>query len=488
MMIKTIEIKNIKGIGDNNKSLVLQLNITPNKPTIFVASNGFGKSSIAIAFKSLQNNKIKLNKLHCHHENERLNPELKIIFNKNGSDVELIANSTINTIKNEFDYFVINSGLRAKGYGQRFGDIRVDSASMIIDEIKLVNTIPDRVEFDYNYSIIKRDFGLSGKILPNINRINKIIFSKLKKHYTDLNRANGQKIQNKIQSIVDKINSQSSRTKEQIINWIKENIIQDLRDINYLNSIANTINNTNFNYDKEVESYLIAYQLIILYNQNPTNFKKYCNYQEYLLEKKENEELFQDFNTTWYEFKPKKRGNSLILDFPKTHLISNGQRDIMNFIALLKQAEKKLKKQNNILIIDEIFDYLDDANLVVAQYYISKLIQRIHKKNNHNIYPIIMTHLDPMYFRGFVFNRKKLKIIYLEKSNLQVNHNLVKLLKERNNKDSTIKTDIEKYLLHYHTEPINKKVEFRARGLKETWGEGYNFDKYINDEIKIKKV
>ena len=48
-MIKSIEINKVKGI-DNLK---LELNLIPNKPSIFVAPNGFGKSSITIAFDSI---------------------------------------------------------------------------------------------------------------------------------------------------------------------------------------------------------------------------------------------------------------------------------------------------------------------------------------------------------------------------------------------------------------------------------------------------
>lgn len=56
MIINKIEITNIKGIG--NKAFSLDL--TPNKPNILVAPNGFGKSSFAIAFDSLKSDRIKL--------------------------------------------------------------------------------------------------------------------------------------------------------------------------------------------------------------------------------------------------------------------------------------------------------------------------------------------------------------------------------------------------------------------------------------------
>lgn len=45
-MIKVIEIKNIKGIQHRR----FELDILPNKPSLLVAPNGFGKSSLAIAF------------------------------------------------------------------------------------------------------------------------------------------------------------------------------------------------------------------------------------------------------------------------------------------------------------------------------------------------------------------------------------------------------------------------------------------------------
>ncbi len=56
MKIKSIEIKNVKGIGNHT----FQLDLIPNKPNILVAPNGFGKSSFGIAFDSLYRNKIEL--------------------------------------------------------------------------------------------------------------------------------------------------------------------------------------------------------------------------------------------------------------------------------------------------------------------------------------------------------------------------------------------------------------------------------------------
>lgn len=50
-MITNIKIENIKGFGTANNSFDIE--IKPQKVNILVAPNGFGKSSITVAFSSL---------------------------------------------------------------------------------------------------------------------------------------------------------------------------------------------------------------------------------------------------------------------------------------------------------------------------------------------------------------------------------------------------------------------------------------------------
>jgi len=59
MTLKKITIEHVKGISNRN----FELNILANKPSLLVAPNGFGKSSFATAFNSLQTNKLSV---HCH--------------------------------------------------------------------------------------------------------------------------------------------------------------------------------------------------------------------------------------------------------------------------------------------------------------------------------------------------------------------------------------------------------------------------------------
>ena len=166
------------------------------------------------------------------------------------------------------------------------------------------------------------------------------------------------------------------------------------------------------------------------------------------------------------------------MKFPKAIHISNGQRDILTFISMLFKAKRNLKKPANILIIDEVFDYLDDANLTAAQYYITNFIKEFDSLGKR-IYPLILTHLNPNYFKNFAFSNQK--VYYMDKSTIQVSTSMIRLL--RNRKNGTIEADVDKYLLHYDPGTINKRAEFRALGIRELWGEGNNFVQYLNTEV-----
>ena len=63
-MINVIEIEHIKGIQLKR----FELDIQPNKPSLLVAPNGFGKSSFATAFNSMNSRRIVLAEENYHEE------------------------------------------------------------------------------------------------------------------------------------------------------------------------------------------------------------------------------------------------------------------------------------------------------------------------------------------------------------------------------------------------------------------------------------
>jgi ABC-type cobalamin/Fe3+-siderophores transport system ATPase subunit len=475
-MLKIIKIENIKGISQKT----FNLNIIPNKPSLLVAPNGFGKSSFATAFNSMNNNRIKLHDDDLHNENSTNYPKITIGYEKtDGTMVNLEATNSSNKISGEFDYFVINNQLKPKGIGSQYGKATA-TATIEIKDVVLVDRIPNNVHFSYSITSAKNQFGLNSKVLPNISSIlsNLKLVEKLSENYQALQRANGVTIQKRINEIIYKINSQNnSLTTDILISWIESNVLNNLKEIDYLNTVTNLI----YEFDiffTEAQCYLASIQLIWLYNQDINTFKNACIYKNYQSDKQKFEQTLTTFNCTWKNIRTNETHRQLVVKFPKAILISNGQRDILTFISMLFRAKRHLKKEANILIIDEVFDYLDDANLTAAQYYITDFIDEFKKKGKR-IYPLILTHLNPNYFNNYAFNKPK--VYFLEKSSIQVNQNLVRLLRNRIN--PTIEDDVSKFLFHFNPATINKKVEFRALSLPELWGESTNFVQYLNNEL-----
>ena len=454
-MIKSIHIQNIKGIRDKK----FELNIVPNKPSILVAPNGFGKSSFATAFNAMNNSRILLNDDDYHEEDHSNSPKITLKYSDTNDDEhELIATSEANSISNVIDCYVINNQLKPKGIGSRFGTA---SARLEIKDIILVDRIPTKVTIDYKSSLFRHRFGTCGRILPNANCVlgNYKLIEKLSLNYQSLERANGVRIQQQITEIINDINREKG-TAEQLIHWVNSTKIEEFRNITYLSDVANIINEVDYVNKSEATSYLLALQFVWLYNDNKSLFKKACDYNNYLIEKLRFDKMLSTFNSTWKNIRAIETHNQLIVKFPEATHISNGQRDILTFVSMLFKAHKELKKDANILIIDEVFDYLDDANLIVAQYYISNLITW-YKDKGKRIYPLILTHLNPDYFRNYAF--KDQKVYHLNKSQIVPNNNLVKLLRNRENID--IKDDVSKFLLHSNPNFITKRDKFRELGI-----------------------
>lgn len=470
-MIKSIQIENIKGI-DNKK---FELNIFPNKPSLLVAPNGFGKSSFAIAFNSMNNSRIILDNDNFHLERDTNLPRISIEYEKEDKTIlNLEATNSTNKISRDIDYFVINNQIKPKGIGSQYGTA---TARLEIKDIK-VRKIPDNVNFDYSNTNAKNKFGRNGKVLPNLNTIfsNLKLIEKLSENYAVLKKANGKIIQARINAIISNINTKNG-TNDVLLEWINNNELNTLKQIEYLSFLGNLLNEFDTPLT-ETQNFLCAIQLIWLYNDDENKFKKACLYSNYRLDKQKFDDTLKTFNCTWKNIKSSEHDGDLIVKFPKATLISNGQRDILTFISMLFNAKSHLNKTDNILIIDEVFDYLDDANLIAAQYYITRFIDDFDKQGKR-IYPLILTHLNPNYFKNFAF--KDQKVYYLDKSQMQVNNNLIKLLRKRT--DPIIKEDVDKYLFHYNPQTINRRNVFRSLSLPEKWGEANNFVEFLNIEV-----
>ncbi|WP_298238401.1 hypothetical protein [uncultured Algibacter sp.] len=475
MTLKSIEIRNVKGIEHKK----FDLDITPNKPSLLVAPNGFGKSSFTCAFGSMNNARIVLSDENRYRGNAANEPIINISYEKNAGDVlQLTATHNSNTIKNEFDYFVIKSTLKAKGAASFYGGGA--TAKMIIEDIVLIDNIPANRNFN-NYTVAEMGerFGLNSKVLPNPNVVlnNRLLVESLSENYISLTRASGQQVTNSIQAVIDDVNGQVG-TAIQLIQWLEDNCLERLSGIRHLSDIAEIIRSFDINIDTEAANYLLAIQIIWIFNKDIDNFKLACNYSNYRMARNEFDINLSHFDSTWKNIRTAQEQNKLVIKFPKASEISNGQRDILSFISMLFRAKMKLKKNASILVIDEVFDYLDDANLVAAQYYVTNFIKE-YKEKGRKIYPLILTHLNPLYFKNYTFSNQK--TYYLDKSPMQVIASMRRLIENR--KDASIENTVSSKLLHYHPDTPNRRNEFRALNIRELWGIDTNFRDFTFEQV-----
>lgn len=165
MTIKKITIDNVKGISHQE----FELDIIPNKPSLLVAPNGFGKSSFASAFSSLNSARLNLTPefLHCGSDANR--PRLSLTVEVDGVTEVLEADDASNTISRRFDIHVLSNRLKAKATKRNMGRFTSVSAALEIDSLVLIERIPSRESFSYSSADCRRDFGKNGKILKSIS-------------------------------------------------------------------------------------------------------------------------------------------------------------------------------------------------------------------------------------------------------------------------------------------------------------------------------
>lgn len=475
MTIKKIVIDNVKGIAHQE----FELDIIPNKPSLLVAPNGFGKSSFASAFSSLNAARLDLPSDFRHCGSDTNKPRLSVTVEVDGVTEVLEADDVSNTISKRFDIHVLSNRLKAKATKRNMGRFVSVTAALEIDSLVLIPRIPPRENFGYSLADCRREFGKNGKILKSINAI--LIDYRCAEVLLGLvpliRKLDTPKSQRLLTGIVKRINAQVG-TAEQVLQWAEIGIKTDLESVMPLALVADALNGFS-DLPTRLDKLLGAYQIFQLHAKDRVKYTDACKYGRYLSEKDSYEEIIKSFDTTWKNVKPKEVRGKLVVDFPLAAEISNGQRDSLSFAAWLQRVSDSQTSRDCIIIIDEVFDYLDDANLVAVQYYISNLIQA-KKAAAGRVYPLILTHLNPLYFRNFTF--KDQKVYFLKKCKPLINQHFKKLIVKRG--EASISAGIDRHYLHYDPTPTSLRREFAACGIKETWGDSAVFQVHVESEWK----
>ena len=434
-IISNFNLENFKGIKD--KKTYKTENFIANKPTFLVAPNGYGKSTLAQAIQSLANSKLA--------NKDFPNAKLEITLQTDAGKEVLSADSNTNNISKKISTFVINNGLYAKNTGQNMGRFQTKSASLKIKNITIVEKIPIKHELDYKIRQLKKELPYAVSIksdLENINNLRIIV-----ENISTIRTANSEK---RIQKLLEKFISSK-----------KEDLdIKEFRSNNHINKIFQFIEKDSFiKGNKDIPLWQYVIQLTKLCQAN--DFKGIYQYSFYKNFKKQVQKTLQDFNTTGRDISIQENKGKLVLVFPPANSISNGERDILYFLASLFAFQYTLLQKNiSLLIIDEIFDYLDGGNLLTAQYYLSQFIE-VAKRNNIILFCCIFTHLDPNLFNTCYF--KKPKFIYLGNCDIKkADPKIIKLLLLRN-EDKHPSDTISSFFLHYTNIEIDRNDEIEIK-------------------------
>ena len=479
MKIRKIKIHNVKGISEYCVDALL----LPNRPNILVAPNGFGKSSIATAFASIASGGINLSEDDAHNNDLANLPRVEIELT-DGRNV--YADNQTNTIKNLFHICVAHNALRPGATAKHFSGRTLVKTYMDIKPTILIQTIPQKVEFRYNHTTLKTLFGASAKVLPNIaslyRDLNAIVQieekANIRFHEFNLGRYN-----TPINEIKERINNLSRQTAASIINQIEEEqmfigVSQELDKLQHV--FKDTLH-----FKTDAEAYLGAWLYVENRKAMGNDNRKAVEYTKFLVKKAYIDKTLDNINPVKERFKivSEIKERTLRIQWPRANQLSGGQRDSMVFISQLMECEFQ-QSGDCILVIDEFFDYLDDANIVAFQYYISTIIANF-KETGRLIFPILLTHLDPNYLKHFCFNETRLNVIYLQETKARITKPMRELVESR--EKAGLKDVLDKYYFHYSgalSEELIFRDEFKQNGLNEAWANPIVFHKKINRELR----
>lgn len=398
MKISHITATHIKGIDH----IEISCNLYPNCPNFLVAPNGAGKSSLAAGFQSLKRNGLRLNDNCLFQGEEWGDSELSIVLE---NEEAFSANVSKNEISELFDVEVINSGLHAKQTIRQIGGRSIAEAKLCVPDVVIRRTIPRRNPIRYSISTIRESYpGSLKKLLFNFSKkFDSLSFlQKICDNNCFFTECNGPGYSNLINNFLNDLRVQKG-TKDNILNLSID--CSEISKVRPLRRIAELISQE---IDKDVEHYIYlnAIQINRFCINNKSSLKKRLDWLKYEKNKRDAKDLLMSLNTTGLEIEMHERKNKgLVLELPDRSRVSNGELDILHFAGKLIKTVNRLSKKALILVIDEVFDYLDDANLLIAQYYLLEMIDKV-KHDGGEIYPILLTHLDPSSMTSYRFRAK----------------------------------------------------------------------------------
>lgn len=448
MQIVGIEAVHVRGIDE----ISIDCRLCANRPNFLVAPNGTGKSSLAAGFQSLNRNRLKLNASDYYGGEEHEDSRISLLL-ENGD--KLTANQDKNEINKEFDTFVINSGLYAKQTSKYFNGRSISEATISIPDSIIVDKVPHAIKLDYKITEIREQF------VPPLRRHLhnfKDIFNNRGFMDSVLSEQSCYKDigQGRYAAAINDLNKLMINPGADSGDFDESPGMEKIRKVIPLTNIVNQLM-TFFPGKQEYWLYLNSIQLNKFCSENKETVKAYIKRQAYNQSKNYLNSLLSSIDTTGRDVKAIEKDGKLVLRYPDRSEVSNGELDILKLATSLFCSRLKLKSRNCILFIDEVFDYLDDGNLLVAQHFLLKLMQEF-KESGRSLYVVILTHMDPDLMKSYRFKIKH--VFYFGKQyGGNISPGMRNLIRDRENCRKTVPSiydSVSQFYLHFsEKEPPN---------------------------------
>jgi hypothetical protein len=427
--------------------------LEPNKPCILAGSNGTGKTSIATAFDGLKDKVLKIEDKEIHNHNKGAKPEIIITFQEGRNKKRFVANQQGNDISKKFDIFVIHVGLKAYSGVPYYGKF-ANEPRIYVPNISIFEKIPQKPELTDDFKTANHLDGAPRGTYP----LNDALF-KNHEFMVSLNLAS-LKMRKKDKVCFDQFIQEAQKlegTCKSRQQKIKDELMGNVQNIDCVRYAMERIKHF-YPETTELECFLKAVSLVDIAQRKMDILNSRVEYSRYQINKRDTQGLFDSIKT-WLKIKPHEEKGKLILQIKDAQRISNGELDILTFIAHLESVRYALKSKYCILVIDELFDYLDEANLLAVQYYLNLLLKDM-KRQSKFLFPIILSHLNPTIFKSFYFSQMEIRhFTPLANASKKMQY----LIKRRSRlmKEEATRQDgaaISKYMMHFNPDAPNQNL------------------------------
>ncbi|WP_248308946.1 ATP-binding protein [Devosia sp. MC532] len=469
-MISKIHIENIRGFENVDLTVALR----PNLTNIIVAPNGFGKSSISTAFNCAKGKQLTVDEKDKHKKSSD-NPSCLSIVHDGKT---LHASSKLNDISDIFDIHVIKSNIEPKAKLPRINGFTIAKPYLEIPSLDLgAASVREKINFDINK--YKTLFGANCKVVPNLSTScdDELLRSELLSAIDSIDKLKQKKSSDFFEALIQKVKGLVG-TKASISDAVSAVYASKIDELPHLKAVFDVVSKHRRGKSTWLDCTLLCYILMDLSVSDRQNLKKWLQYAVYSRRLKSLRDFIEDINGAWVTAEIKETKGRVLVNFPDASSLSNGQRDLLYFGCNLLRTRETTSSKPCILLIDEVFDYLDDANIVVAQYFLSKLIDA-YRKEGGQIYVCLLTHLDPMYFKGYALKRQQ--TVYLGDATQKTTETMRKIIMCR--EDQCWAADLSKHFLHYH--PIDRDISgvFNTTyGLPKKHGKSHGFYNFLKEE------